>query len=163
MNTLSLTGLLILCLLATGCGCENGPTETIQISGETFVLEVASDEASIARGLGGREGLGANEGMIFVFPNNLPRRFWMKDCLIDIDIMFLDPLGRITAIHEMQAEPPRGPEESQADYEGRLARYPSTMGALYAIELPGGRIRELGLQPGNKVVIPHDCLKQRLK
>ncbi|MEE2681705.1 MAG: DUF192 domain-containing protein [Planctomycetota bacterium] len=163
MNTFTLTTLTILCLLLHGCGCENGPTETIQISGETFVLEVASDEAAIARGLGGRERLGANEGMIFVFPNNQPRRFWMKDCLIDIDIMFLDPLGRITAIHQMKAEPARGPEESQAAYEQRLARYPSTMGALYAIELSGGRIRELGLEPGNKLVIPHDCLKQRLE
>jgi hypothetical protein len=163
MNTLKHASLVLLCLLTGGCGCENGPTETIQISGERFVLEVASDEPAIAKGLGGRAQLGANEGMIFVFPNNLPRRFWMKDCLIDIDIMFLDPLGRITAIHEMKAEAPQGPNEARTAYEERLARYPSTMGALYAIELPAGRIQELGLEPGNKVTIPHDCLKQRLK
>ena len=150
-------------LLLTGCGCDNGPTEEITIAGEVFTLEVASTTEAIKKGLGERTSIPENGGMIFVFPDAQPRRFWMVDCLIDIDIMFLDPLGRITAIHEMKAEPARGPEESQAEYELRLARYPSTMGALYAIELPGGRIRELGLQPGNKVVIPHDCLKQRLE
>ena len=36
--------LVIICLLTGGCGCENGPTETIQISGQTFILDVASDE-----------------------------------------------------------------------------------------------------------------------
>ena len=163
MNTLKIAAILLILMLLGGCGCENGATETIEISGQPFVLEVASDEPSIARGLGGRDQLAAGEGMLFVFPNNLPRRFWMKDCLIDIDIMFLDPLGRITSIHTMKAEPPQGPEETQAAYEQRLTRYPTTLGAKYAIELGAGRIKDLGLEIGDKVELPHDCLKQRLE
>ena len=164
MNILKHASIFFLLLvLPTGCGCENGPTETIEISKQVFVLEVVSDEASIARGLGGRAELAPDQGMLFVFPSNLPRRFWMKDCLIDIDIMFLDPLGRITAIHTMKAEPPRGADETQADYEQRLTRYPTSLGAQYAIELQSGRIKELGLEIGDKVQLPHDCLKQRLQ
>ncbi len=162
-GTLLMITFLASCLVLSGCGCEDGPTETIQIKGQTFELEVASDSASIARGLGGRTELARDRGMIFVFPNNLVRRFWMKDCLIDIDIMFLDGMGRITTIHQMEIEPARAPGESMTDYEARLPRYPSTMGAQYAIELGAGRIEELGLQRGDKIEIPHDCLKQRLR
>lgn len=163
MNTLKTAATILLLTLLGGCGCENGPTETIEISGQPFVLEVASDEASIARGMGGRDQIPSEEGMLFVFPNNLPRRFWMKDCLIDIDIMFLDPLGRITATHMMKAEALQGSEETQAAYEQRLIRYPTSLGAKYAIELRAGKIKELGVEIGDKVELPHDCLKQRLE
>ena len=163
MNTFKTAAIILLLTLLSGCGCENGPTETIQIAGQPFVLEVASDEAAIARGMGGRDQIPPDEGMLFVFPNNLPRRFWMKDCLVDIDIMFLDPLGRITSIHMMKAEPPQDPEETQAAYEQRLTRYPTSLGAKYAIELRASRIKDLGLEIGDKVDLPHDCLKQRLE
>jgi hypothetical protein len=154
--------LLLVGLLPAGCGCETGPTEPLTISGESFVLEVVTTEAAIQQGLGGRAQLARNDGMLFVFPDPKPRRFWMKNCLIDIDIMFLDGMGRITAIHTMPAEPLKGETETQADYELRLKRYPSQFGAQFAIELASGRIAELGLEPGNKVDIPIDCLKARL-
>ncbi|MCH2146121.1 MAG: DUF192 domain-containing protein [Phycisphaerales bacterium] len=154
--------LLLTALLTAGCGCETGPTEPITIAGQPFVLEVVSTDEAIQRGLGGREHLGDDEGMLFVFPDPQPRRFWMKNCLIDIDIMFLDGLGRITAIHTMPAEPLKGENESQEAYETRLKRYTSQFGAQFAIELRSGRIDELGLTTGNKVDIPIDCLKARL-
>ena len=156
--------LLMAAAFLPGCGesCPGGPTETVVIREIPFVLEVASTEESIQRGLGGRESIPENGGMIFVFPDPQPRRFWMKNCLVDIDIMFLDALGRITSIYTMQAEPLKDESESQTAYEARLKRYPSSFGAQYAIELRAGRIGELGLMPGNKVVIPVDCLKARL-
>lgn len=69
----------------------------------------------------------------------------MRDCPIDIDIIFLDPSGRITAMHHMPAEPPRDPETepetgvpSTDKYEQRLKRYPSRYPAQFVIELAGG-------------------------
>lgn len=155
-------GLLLLALLAPGCGCANGPTETVTIGGTPFVLEVVSTQAAIAKGLGGRTSIPEDGGMLFVFPEAAPRRFWMVDCLVDIDIMYLDALGRITAIHTMKAEPPQGDNEPRTQYEQRLKRYPSGLGAQFAIELRAGRIGELGLRQGDKVDIPLDCLKARL-
>ena len=155
--------LLLACgLLPAACGCDNGPTEQISIKGQPFELEVASTTAAIQKGLGARELIPENGGMLFVFPDAQPRRFFMKDCLVDIDILFLDPLGRITAIHTMAIEPLRGPEESQAAYEQRLKRYPSIFPAQYAIELKAGRIAQLGLSQGDKIDIPAECLKERL-
>lgn len=154
--------LFVLCVLPAACGCETGPTQQITIKGQPFVLDVASTDAAIQKGLGGRESIPENGGMIFVFPDAQQRRFYMKDCLVDIDILFLDPLGRITAIHTMTTEPLRAPEETQVLYEQRLARYPSTFPAQYAIELKAGRIAQLGLKQGDKLDIPSDCLKARL-
>ena len=103
--TLKYLSLLSVCVFLSACGCENGPEEDVVISGETFTLEVVSTEAAIERGMGGRKSLARDAGMLFVFPEARSRRFWMKNCLISLDIMFLDARGRITAIHQMPAEP----------------------------------------------------------
>ena len=150
------------CLVLSACGCSSGPEETVTISGEPFTLEVVSTEATIQRGMGGRESIARDGGMLFVFPEARWRRFWMKNCLIPLDIMFLDARGRITAIHQMPAEPPQAEGESLQEYEDRLPGYTSLLGAQYAIELEYGRISELGLKTGQKIELPFDCLKKRL-
>ena len=158
------TGILLAsAFLPVARGCQTGETEQITIAGQEFVLEVVTTEDAIQRGLGGRAAVPDNGGMLFVFPVAKKKRFWMKDCLIDIDIMFLSKLGRITAIHEMKAEPLKTEDESQFDYEQRLKGYSSIATAQFAIELKAGRIAELGLQPGQQIDLPIDCLKQRLK
>lgn len=154
--------LLSACLILSACGCENNPDETVLIAGETFTLEVASTEAAIQRGMGGRKSLARNDGMLFVFPEARSRRFWMKNCLIPLDIMFLDARGRITAIHQMPEEPLQTENETLSEYEDRLPGYRSLLGAQYAIELQYGRISELGLKTGEKIELPFDCLKTRL-
>lgn len=155
--------LFIVLLQLAGCGCANGPNEKVTIKGQTFTLEVASTLETIKKGLGERESIPDNGGMLFVFPDAQQRRFWMVDCLVDIDIMYLDALGRITAIHTMLAEPLQTDSETRSEYEQRLKRYPSRLGAQFAIELQAGKIRELQLKTGNKIDIPIECLKARVK
>ena len=46
-------------------------------------------------------------GMLFVHPDDQIRGYWMYDCLIDIDVAFLDQKGRIVAMHRMKREAPR--------------------------------------------------------
>lgn len=160
--TLKYLSLLSAYLILSACGCDNGPDETVLVSGETFTLEVVSTEAAIQRGMGGRESLARDDGMLFVFPESRSRRFWMKNCLIPLDIMFLDARGRITAIHQMPEEPLQTETETMSEYEDRLPGYRSLLGAQYAIELQYGRISELGLKTGQKIELPFDCLKTRL-
>jgi hypothetical protein len=163
MNTL-LLALLAAALTASGA-CERyrgrGAAERcrVEIAGDTFSLEIAADEAARARGLSGRTAIAPGEGMIFVFPRAGLQSFWMHDCLVDIDIMFLDPQGRVTAAHRMKAEPPRAPGESQAAYEGRLKRYPSRLAAQFAIELSAGSLDRLGVRPDDKVSLDAARLK----
>ena len=54
---------------------------------EEIPLEVMTTPNAISNGMMGREYL--DGGMIFLFPEVSERSFWMKDCLIDLDIIFI--------------------------------------------------------------------------
>jgi uncharacterized membrane protein (UPF0127 family) len=89
----------------------------------------------------------------------------MRDCPIDIDIIYLDSGGRILAMHEMKAEAPRGPSEGvpgstdNMAYEQRLKRYPSKFPAQFAIELRGGTIKTLDIKEGDQLSLNVKRLK----
>ncbi len=155
--------LTLLLILAAAAGCDRireipGP-ERIMLAGRAFTLEVAADEPTRARGLGGRESIPADGGMLFIFPDAVVRSFWMRDCLVDIDIMFLDPRGRITAVHRMTPEPPRRDDETEAAYLRRLRNYASVYPAQFAIELRAGSLDALGLRVDQKVELDLTRLK----
>lgn len=135
----------------------------LTIGDRTFSLEIADEMASRTRGMMGRTSIPENEGMVFVFPDVDLRSFWMKNCLTDMDIMYLDPFGRITAWHEMTVEPPRGDDESEFAYELRLPGYPSVLPAQFAIEFAPGTIRSLGLGVGDRVDLDLEDLKARAR
>ena len=150
---------LALCLATVMILAAAGPAtrpakERVVIAGETFRLEPAVNAKARQRGLGGRKKIVDHGGMLFVFPDARRRSFYMKDCVIDIDIMFLDDRGRITAVHKMIKESPRREDESVRVYERRLKLYPSRRPVRFAIELESGSIERLKLKPG--LTIPLD-------
>ena len=161
MNRFALIIVFMGAALCGGCSGESAPDGTIPIAinGEVFHMRPATDFEARKKGLGGVDSLGPQEGMIFIFPDSRVRSFWMDGCTIDLDIAYLDPLGIITSIHTMPAEPLRGPQESREAYEARLARYSSINPAQFAIELQAGRMAQLGLQPHQKLELDLNSLK----
>lgn len=135
-----------------GCTNDEPATQRVTIAGERFELDLALNDAQRTRGLMGVEHLDPNEGMLFVFPDLQPRRFWMKDCLIQIDVIFLDDRGRIVRMHTMD---PPAPGTRDSD----LRTYPSVYPARFAIELAGGRAEALGLSAGDQIDLPLERLK----
>jgi uncharacterized protein len=123
----------------------------VEIGGRTFNLEIVADDATRNLGLGGRKSLDDDKGMLFSFKDAKIRQFVMRDCYIDIDIIFLDSAGRIIAMHHMPIEEPKKANESQAVYENRLKRYSSRFNAKYAIELVGGMLENLDLEDGQHI------------
>lgn len=160
---------LIAVLPAVACvACEpaaltDGGAWKTTIAGQPFTLKVSSSDATRTRGLGGVADIPADGGMVFVFANSEMRGFWMKDCVTDMDIVYLDPMGYVTAIHTMRKEPLRREGESQFAYEARLPRYSSVSPAQYAIELRAGRAAELKLKTSQKVAIDAKALKAALR
>ncbi len=144
-----------------GCGETAVPPghERVRIEGRAFDLEIAADDAKRTQGLSGRESVPENGGMLFIFPRSDRRYFVMRDCLVPIDILFLDGSGRVVASHAMEVEEPQGPEESDMAYELRLKRYGSRYGAQFAIELRGGMIAELGVEEGDQIALDLERLK----
>lgn len=144
---------LLVTALVCVCGCSSDPagspqTEEVRIKGVNFNLELALTPEERAEGLMGRREIAADGGMLFVFPDQPPfpaeLSFWMKNCLVPIDLLFLDPDGRVVALHEM--EPPL---PGTADHE--LPSYRSGAPAQFAIELKGGRAAELGVTIGDVI------------
>ena len=67
-----------------------------------FVIRarLADTPQKTEKGLMFVKGLPANEGMLFVFEQEEIRHFWMKNTLIDLDIIFLSSDGKITQLYE---------------------------------------------------------------
>lgn len=143
-------------------GCESaGPAGTmpVTVEGRTFHCRISADDASRQQGLGGVASLAPDEGMIFAFPDAGYRNFWMRGCVMALDIAFIDPAGFVTAVHTMPFEDPQGPDESESDYFARLVRYPSIAPAQFALEVAPGTLAPLGVKRGTRVHFDRDALK----
>jgi uncharacterized membrane protein (UPF0127 family) len=144
------TGLAL--AIATGAVAQSAlSTVDATIAGESFRLELAADSEAMTRGLGGRTHIPSRGGMLFAYPAARPLAFVMRDCLVPIDITYLDAAGRVLNRHTMQVEPPRREDESVEAYEARLPSYRSRGPARYAVEVAGGLLDELGVRPGDRI------------
>ncbi|MDP6514509.1 MAG: DUF192 domain-containing protein [SAR202 cluster bacterium] len=114
--------------------------ETVTIGGVAFNLDVAADDASLARGLSNRTLLAQDAGMLFVFPTEELVTFWMKDMLFDVDVLFINSSGSIIDIQTMQTE--------SGVVDEQLTRYQSSGPALFALEINAGLAEQFGFQVG---------------
>jgi uncharacterized membrane protein (UPF0127 family) len=70
-------------------------TETLQLQNRTISLEVADTQAKQELGLGQRDSLANNKGMIFTYAQEKELCFWMKDMHFPIDMVWLDGDKRV--------------------------------------------------------------------
>lgn len=150
--------LMALAAIIAGCAPKsdtNLSVEEVYLADRLFELELALTPDQRAQGLMGREFMADDEGMLFVFPDEPPYpaevSFWMKDCLMPIDIIFIDREGIVSAIHEMQPPEPGTPDED-------LPVYSSSGPVQFAIELRGGLASELGLEVGDFIELRREFL-----
>ncbi len=128
---------IILCLLhITACASD---TSSVLLEGERFTVLIADDDASRTRGLMFVEHMPDNEGMLFIFPDEQPRSFWMKNTRIALDIFYFDAQRKLVSVAE-NVRPCR---------TARCRSYPSTGPAKYVLELNAGKAAELGVAPGS--------------
>jgi len=104
-----------------------------------LTLEIADDDEERRLGLMNRTELSLDDGMLFVFPDEQPRRFWMKDTLIPLDILYLDSTLTVVSLVE-------GMRPCTGD---PCSTYPSVKPASYALELQEGAIESYGVMVGD--------------
>ncbi len=147
-------------LFSSSILCANKPpTLALHIKGQVFHLRIANTPELRAQGLSHIRALKPKEGMLFIFDKEGIQDFWMKDCLIDLDILFLDSKGTIVKTYTMEKQAPRQKNESFFHYVLRLKRYSSIKPAQYAIELSKGQIKRLKIQLGHNIALL-DALKK---
>jgi uncharacterized protein len=146
---------------SSGGQTMNARYERVEIGGEKFNLELAITDRAREDGLKHRAEIPADGGMLFIFPPSQIRvqRFWMHNCLTDMDIIYLDARGTVTAVHRMKAEPARRPGETEDDYRNRLPLYSSGYPAQFAIELRPGSLDRLKVRVEDKIKLDLPRLK----
>jgi uncharacterized membrane protein (UPF0127 family) len=145
-----------LSLLSTGCAKEKGPVDAagrplealtiVTASGEhNFMVEIADDETERQRGLMFRPPLEDDRGMLFEFPVSEEQGFWMKNTPSSLDIIYIDPTGRIVSIASHAVPFSEVTLQSNGAANGVL-------------ELRAGRAEEIGAIPGS--IVKHPFFKR---
>ena len=137
------------------CGCKDEPQVEIEparfefrkdTTGElrnaegkilaTLDLEIADDAYERETGLMHRSSMAENHGMLFIFPEEGYRSFYMKNTLISLDIIYLDSDYRVVSIQK----------NTKIKSEQSL---PSEAPAQYVLEVNAGLSDRWGLKQGD--------------
>lgn len=122
-------------------------SKTIQVtvpgSSTPFTVELARTPAELEKGLMYRTRMAQDRGMLFVFPDEVPRTFWMKNTLIPLDMIFTTKDGTIVKIWH-NVPPCKTPI---------CPTYSSTQSATYVLEISGGLSQTMLLKEGDGISI----------
>ncbi len=106
-----------------------------------FTVEIADTDALRAQGLMHRERLARTAGMLFIYEAPTSPSFWMRNTLIPLDMLFVDPTGQVTRLHE----------NAQPHDETPIPGGPNV---LMVLEINGGLSAMLGISEGSELRHP---------
>ncbi len=107
-------------------------------NGTVYAVEIPRTPEARERGMMFRASLPPRNGMLFVFDATGRHAFWMKNCLIALDLIWLDESKRIVAI--LPEAPP-----CKAD---PCPIYQFDLPSRYVLEIAGGTAKREGLTVG---------------
>jgi hypothetical protein len=141
--TVRMLFLLVLAVLASadpasGTDTLNGPSRVTLPNGAVYSVEVPQTKEGRERGLMFRPRLEPKTGMLFVFSTLDRHSIWMKNCLIALDLVWIDDSKRVVAIKE--GAPPCAAEPCPI--------YSSPVPSRYVLEIPAGAARAENLSVG---------------
>ena len=132
-------------------GFGNSATKSAEQSGVLRIkiksldvnAKIAASAADQKKGLGKRESLPLNEGMLFVFEKTGAYTFWMKDVKFALDIIWLDENKDVV---DIAPNAPAQPGMSERD----LILYKPKSDAKYVLEVNAGLASLNNIQIGDK-------------
>jgi uncharacterized membrane protein (UPF0127 family) len=133
-----------------------------------FHFELAETEEQRIWGLMQRESLEPDHGMLFLFPQETHTAIWSFNCLIDLDVLFIDADWTILAIRHLRAYPEMmralPPVHSIQDMKRIPANHPviaffeqqgvhSPSPYRYVLEMEAGWSKKRAISSGDKVSV----------
>ena len=82
-----------------------------------------------------RDHMASSAGMVFVYQAPNHARFWMKNTLIPLDMIFADETGLVTVVHSDAV-----PQD--------LTPIDGGEGVMYVLEINGGLAKRIGIAAG---------------
>ena len=137
------------CVLTLALGCTTQPSMLIPPvavfpSGAAFSLELADTPDKRQVGYMHRKHVPSDEGMLFFFDEPERYPFWMKNCHVHLDIIWLDDTFKVVEIaHDVPPCPEVG------DCPTVFPMRP----ASYVLEVAGGMAAREGLQRGDPITV----------
>ena len=145
----SLAGICLLLLAAVGCGGSGAgqdaiPKQFVKLpGGQQIQVEVVYKQADMARGMMFRDHLAPDRGMLFLHAEPGKYPYWMYNCKIALDILWLDQSRRIAEI-SANTPPCPGPASQCPQYGGNVP-------AQFVLELAAGMAERYGLKLGDEI------------
>ena len=141
MRSSSLLRLLLplLMLFSLSACASGGARHWVELAGTRYQVELATDDASRARGLMFRDQMAEDHGMLFIHDRQELQAYWMKNTRIALDILYFDNARKL--VTQQRNVPPCSGGNS-------CPSYPSDQPARYVLELNAGQAQKLGLQDG---------------
>lgn len=116
----------------------------VQINEAKFTVEVAKTREKRNRGLGGREKMASDAGMLFIFEKEDKYPFWMKDLKFPLDFIWIKK-DKIVDI--LQNIPPPVPDQKDESLPIYVSREPIDK----VLEINGGTAERLNIKVGDIV------------
>ncbi|MEE9389402.1 MAG: DUF192 domain-containing protein [Paracoccaceae bacterium] len=136
---------IVFTLVAGQGSAQECATHAISLRGDwgqaRFSIEIADNGPERAQGLMNREQMARTSGMLFIYEAPQSVAFWMRNTLIPLDMIFIDPTGAVASVHENAV-----PLDETAIPGGRNIQY--------VLEINGGMSKLLGISVGSQVLHP---------
>ncbi|MEL7090669.1 MAG: DUF192 domain-containing protein [Pseudomonadota bacterium] len=137
--------MLLFWLLGSGIASAACAPDVVWLRGDfgqaRFSVEIADDSAERAQGLMNRPSMPASAGMLFVYERPGRLSFWMRNTLIELDMLFVDPEGVVQHVHHRAQ-----PLDETPIFGGD--------GLTHVLEINGGLAGQMGIAPGTQLRHP---------
>jgi uncharacterized protein len=136
------SGAVFVALAAPLASAQDGPQSKLKTTLLTAGMHVIHTELAIsqdeqATGMMFRRGMGANDGMLFVYTDSDKRCFWMRNTWVPLTIAFVEADGTIVNVADMKPMDPQ--------------LHCSEKPVQYALEVPQGWFAKRGFKVGLKL------------
>lgn len=105
-----------------------------------YHVEIADTQQLRSRGFMDRVSIPRDTGMVFIWPDERVRQFWMMNTPVSLDILFFDKNRRLAYIHERAK--PYSP-----------SRIRSFIPSQYVVELRAGEVARHGIGLGSLLIM----------
>ena len=115
-------------------------TPYVKIGKNKIDVEIVDTEEARGQGLSGRESLGENDGMLFIFDDQNIAKFWMKDMNFPLDMIWINGNKIVNITKNV---PPEGAEPDNI--------YSSDYPIDVVLEVNGGYCDKHNIQEGDYI------------